>query len=97
MFLQKVDIQAFSIMIDYQPKRLDAAALTSGSIMEVLNLVPWGGVQLELPLVKGLGLHGWDALGSAVGNAYLQDIASSQVGSICLSDSQRFTSFTSLC
>jgi len=77
--LQKVEIQAFSIVIDYQPRHLDAAALRSGSFVEVLNLVPWGGVQLDLPRVKGSGLQGWGALGSAIGNAYLQDIASSQV------------------
>ena len=79
VFLQKVDIQPFSVVIDYQPRRLDAAALRAGSFVEVLNLVPWGGVQLDLPHVKASGLHGWLALGSAVGNAYLQDIASSQV------------------
>ncbi len=78
-FLQKVEIQAFSIVIDYQPRRLDAAALRSGSFVEVLNLVPWGGVQLDLPRVKASGLQGWAALGNAVGNAYLQDIASTQV------------------
>ena len=81
MFLQKADIQAFSLMVDYQPRSLDAAALRSGSFVEVLNLIPWGGVQLELPAVKASGLQGWDALGSAVGNAYLEDIASSQVNS----------------
>ena len=79
IFLQKVDIQPFSVVIDYQPRRLDAAALRAGSFVEVLNLVPWGGVQLDLPHVKASGLHGWTALGNAVGNAYLQDIASSQV------------------
>ena len=79
VFLQKVDVQAFSVVIDYQPRRLDAAALRAGSFVEVLNLVPWGGVQLDLPHVKATGLHGWPALGSGVGNAYLQDIASSQV------------------
>ena len=79
IFLQKVDIQPFSVVIDYQPRRLDAAALRAGSFVEVLNLVPWGGVQLDLPHVKASGLHGWCALGNAVGNAYLQDIASSQV------------------
>ena len=79
IFLQKVDIQPFSVVIDYQPRHLDAAALRAGSFVEVLNLVPWGGVQLDLPRVKASGLHGWSALGSAVGNAYLQDIASSQV------------------
>jgi len=83
-FLQKVEIQAFIIVIDYQPRRLDAAALRSGSFVEVLNLVPWGGVQLDLPHVKASGLQGWGALGSAVGNAYLQDIASSQVSCYCL-------------
>ena len=78
-----MDIQAFSVVIDYQPRRLDAAALKAGSFVEVLNLVPWGGVQLDLPHVKATGLHGWPALASAVGNAYLQDIALSQVG-VCV-------------
>lgn len=79
IFLQKVDIHSFSVVIDYQSRRLDAAALRAGSFVEVLSLVPWGGVKLDLPHVKASGLHGWPALGSAVGNAYLQDIASSQV------------------
>lgn len=79
VFLQKVDIQPFIVVIDYQPRRLDAAALRAGSFVEILNLIPWGGVQLDLPGVKASGLQGWSAFGSAVGNAYLQDIASSQV------------------
>ena len=70
-------------MVDYQPRSLDAAALRSGSFTEVLNLIPWGGVQLELPAVKASGLQGWDALGNAVGSAYLEDIASSQVKHTC--------------
>ena len=41
-------------------------------------------MQLELPEVKASGLQGWDALGNAVGSAYLEDIASSQVRPISL-------------
>lgn len=74
-----MDIQAFSVVMDYQARRLDVAALKAGSLVELLHLIPWGGVQLDLPRVKATGLHGWHALGNAVGNAYLQDIASSQV------------------
>ena len=39
MFLQKAEIQAFSLMVDYQPRSLDAAALRSGSFIEVVKLM----------------------------------------------------------
>ena len=39
MFLQKAEIQAFSLMVDYQPRSLNATALISSSFTEVLKLM----------------------------------------------------------
>ena len=65
--------------MDYWPRRLDLAALKAGNLAEVLNLAPWGGVLLQLPPVRLSGVHGWPALGAAVGELWLRDIVGSQV------------------
>ncbi|KAK9805512.1 hypothetical protein WJX72_002557 [[Myrmecia] bisecta] len=77
-FFQRCEIRPFSVVVDYRPRHVDVAALRAGNLAEVLNLVPWGGVALDLPHVKLTGLHGWAALGAAVGTDYLKDVASSQ-------------------
>lgn len=46
---------------------------------QVLNLVPWGGVALQLPAVALRDPGGWDAAGAAVGAAYISDITAHQV------------------
>ena len=48
-------------------------------LLQVLNLVPWGGVQLRLPELRLSGVQGWGGLAAAAGQAYLQDIAANQV------------------
>ena len=48
-------------------------------MLQVLNLVPWGGVQLRLPELRLSGVQGWGGLAAAAGQAYLQDIAANQV------------------
>ncbi len=66
-------------MVDYWPRRLDLAALKAGNLAEVLNLAPWGSVLVQLPPVRLSGVHGWPALGAAVGEAWLRDVVGTQV------------------
>lgn len=50
-----------------------------GSFLELMNLVPLGGLALRLkPLATG-GLAGWDAVGAAAAREWLGDIARTQV------------------
>ena len=67
-------------MVDYWPRRLDLAALKAGALAEVLNLAPWGGVLLQLPPHRAAGAHGWGALGASLGEHWLRDITTTQVG-----------------
>lgn len=48
-------VQGFSVLIDYKPRRVDVSALVAGAFGELLNLVPWGGLDLE---AKPLALRG---------------------------------------
>ena len=45
---------------------------------QVLNLVPWGGVEVDLRHLRFAGLHGWDALAQAAMQSYIQDITANQ-------------------
>ena len=50
---------------------------------QVLNLVPWGGVEVDLRHLRFAGLQGWDALARAVVQSYIQDITANQVCGAC--------------
>ncbi len=78
-FFQRAEIRGLSVVVDYWPRRLDLAALKAGNLAEVLNLAPWGSVLLQLPPVRLSGVHGWPALGAAVGEAWLRDVVGTQV------------------
>jgi len=77
-FFQRAELRGLSIMVDYWPRRLDLAALKAGNLAEVLNLAPWGGVLLQLPPARLSGVHGWPALGTAVGEHWLRDVVGTQ-------------------
>ena len=44
-FLQRVDVGAVRVVIDYQPRQVDLAALRAGRLAELANLLPLGGVK----------------------------------------------------
>jgi autophagy-related protein 2 len=73
-------VRAFSVLVDYKPRRVDVAALREGSLAELVNLVPWGGVDLGLKGLRLAGLSGWDGVGAACAQEWLHHIASTQVG-----------------
>jgi hypothetical protein len=51
----------FAFNFNLRHYTVDVAALTAGNLMEVLNLVPFGGVTLDLLPVTARGVHGWPA------------------------------------
>lgn len=79
IFFQRCEIRGLSVVVDYKPRRLDVAALRAGNLAEVLNVTAWSGVAVELPHVRLTGVPGWEALGAALAQRYLADVASSQV------------------
>jgi autophagy-related protein 2 len=78
LFFQKVVIWGSGVCIDYRPRRIDVAALREGDFLELLNLVPWGGVDLSLKPLKFAGVLGWEGLAAAAASDWMRDIARSQ-------------------
>lgn len=77
-YFQRCEIKGFSLLIDYRPRRIDIAALRDGSFVELLNLVPWGGVDVTFKPVKLAGVEDWDGILSACAREWLHHIATTQ-------------------
>ena len=53
--------------------------LQDGSLLELVNLVPLGGLSLSLCPLRLSGMDGWDGLGAGVAREWCSHIARTQV------------------
>ena len=53
--------------------------LQDGSLLELVNLVPLGGLSLSLCPLRLAGVEGWDGLGAGVAKEWCSHVASTQV------------------
>ncbi|CAN6439012.1 unnamed protein product [Victoria cruziana] len=81
-FFQKCDIYSSILCVDYIPQHIDLAALGGGNYVELLNLVPWKGIELRLKYVQAAGVYGWNSVCETVIGEWLEDISHNQVREI---------------
>ncbi|KAL6514251.1 hypothetical protein OROHE_019238 [Orobanche hederae] len=75
----KFEICPLLIRVDYSPFRVDLTALKGGKYVELVNLVPWKGVELQLKHVQGVGLYGWGSVCETILGEWLEDISQNQM------------------
>lgn len=63
LFMQQVEIQPFTVTIEYSPAAADIQALRQGNLLEMLNILPWTSVHLKFRQLTLLGMEGVTALG----------------------------------
>ncbi|KAJ4963605.1 hypothetical protein NE237_023544 [Protea cynaroides] len=78
-YFQKFDIWPVLVRVDYSPCRVDLAALRNGRYVELVNLVPWKGVELHLKHVNAVGVYGWNGVCETIVGEWLEDISQNQV------------------
>ncbi|KAK4340236.1 hypothetical protein RND71_041698 [Anisodus tanguticus] len=78
-YFQKFDIGPVHLRVDYSPCRVDLAALRSGKYVELVNLVPWKGIDLQLKHVQALGVYGWSGICEIIIGEWLEDISQNQI------------------
>ncbi|CAN8258801.1 unnamed protein product [Cochlearia groenlandica] len=78
-YFQKFDIWPVSVRVDYSPHHVDIAALTGGKYAELLNLVPWKGIELHLKHVHAAGIYGWGNVCETILGEWLEDISQNQI------------------
>ncbi|KAI9123609.1 hypothetical protein K1719_004909 [Acacia pycnantha] len=81
-YFQKFDIRPILVRVDYSPHRVDLAALGGGKYVELVNLVPWKGVELNLKHVHAAGIYGWGSVGETIIGEWLEDISHNQIHKI---------------
>ncbi|XP_057964395.1 autophagy-related protein 2 isoform X2 [Malania oleifera] len=78
-YFQKFDICPILIRIDYTPSHVDLAALRGGKYVELVNLVPWKGIELQLKHVHAVGVYGWGSIFETIVGEWLEDISQNQI------------------
>ncbi|KAG0629237.1 hypothetical protein M758_1G087800 [Ceratodon purpureus] len=78
-FFQMFEVLPFNIRVDYLPRRVDLAALRAGNFAELVNMVQWKGIELQLKHVKATGVHGLGSFSRIFLNEWLQDIFQNQL------------------
>ncbi|RZC48420.1 hypothetical protein C5167_016847 [Papaver somniferum] len=76
---QKFDIWPVVFRVDYNPRRVDLAALGGGNFVHLVNLVPWKGIELELKHVHAVGIYGWGSVCETIAGEWLEDISHNQI------------------
>ncbi|XVE49181.1 hypothetical protein DITRI_Ditri01bG0061700 [Diplodiscus trichospermus] len=78
-YFQKFDIWPILVRVDYSPRHVDLAALRGGKYVELVNMVPWKGVELELKHVHAVGVYGWGSVCETIIGEWLEDISQNQI------------------
>ncbi|KAK6916462.1 Autophagy-related protein 2/VPS13, C-terminal [Dillenia turbinata] len=75
----KFDIWPLLVRVDYSPSHVDLAALRGGKYVELVNLIPWKGVELQLKHVHAVGIYGWRSVCETIVGEWLEDISQNQI------------------
>ncbi|PKA52577.1 hypothetical protein AXF42_Ash001558 [Apostasia shenzhenica] len=78
-FFQKCDVKPLILRVDYIPHHIDLTSLRAGNYVELLNLVTWKGIDLQLKHVSTVGVYGWGSVCETVLGQWLEDISHNQV------------------
>ncbi|WCJ17657.1 Autophagy-related protein 2 [Euphorbia peplus] len=78
-YFQMFDVSPIVLRIDYSPRHVDLAALGGGKYVELVNVVPWKGVELQLKHVHAFGVYGWGNVCETILGEWLEDISQNQI------------------
>ncbi|RAK77937.1 putative autophagy regulatory protein Atg2 [Aspergillus fijiensis CBS 313.89] len=78
-FLQRAEINAVPVKLDFKPKRVDYAGLRSGRTTEFMNFFVLDGADMVMRHVIIYGVSGFDKLGQTLNDIWMPDIKSNQL------------------
>lgn len=81
-FLQRVEVNAVQVKLDFKPKRVDYAGLRSGRTTEFMNFFVLDGADMVLRHVIIYGVSGFDRLGHTLNDIWMPDIKRNQLPSV---------------
>ncbi|KAF3389531.1 Autophagy-related protein 2 [Penicillium rolfsii] len=78
-FLQRVEVNAIQVKLDFKPKRVDYAGLRSGRTTEFMNFFILDGSDMVLRHVIIYGVSGFDRLGNTLNDIWMPDVKANQL------------------
>ncbi|CAG7990484.1 unnamed protein product [Penicillium salamii] len=78
-FLQRVEINAIQVKLDFKPKRVDYAGLRSGRTTEFMNFFVLDGADMVLRHVIIYGVSGFDRMGQTLNDIWMPDVKNNQL------------------
>ncbi|OGM50130.1 autophagy-related protein 2 [Aspergillus bombycis] len=78
-FLQRVEINAVPVRLDFKPKRVDYNGLRSGRTTEFMNFFVLDGADMVMRHVIIYGVSGFDKLGQTLNDIWMPDIKRNQL------------------
>lgn len=78
-FLQRVEVNAVPVKLDFKPKRVDYAGLRSGRTTEFMNFFVLDRADMVLRRVILYGVSGFDRLGIMLNNIWMPDVKRNQL------------------
>ncbi|KKA23076.1 Autophagy regulatory protein Atg2 [Rasamsonia emersonii CBS 393.64] len=78
-FLQRVEVNAIRVKLDFKPKRVDYAGLRSGRTTEFMNFFVLDEADMVLRHVIIYGVSGFDKLGQTLNDIWMPDIKRNQL------------------
>lgn len=81
-FIQRAEINAIPVKLDFKPKRVDYAGLRAGRTSEFMNFVTLEGSRLVLGRIIMFGTLGWETLGDFLNKTWTNDVITGQLPSV---------------
>jgi autophagy-related protein 2 len=78
-FIQRAEINAVQVKLDYKPKTVDYTALRSGRTTEFMNFIVLDRADMVLRRVILYGVSGFDRLGQMLNNIWSPDVRRNQL------------------
>lgn len=82
IFVQRAEINAIPVKLDFNPKRVDYAGLKSGRTTEFMNFFALDGAKMTLNRVIIYGVSGFGKLGNMLNDIWMPDVKSNQLGTV---------------
>ncbi|KAI5308017.1 autophagy- protein 2, partial [Ascosphaera atra] len=78
-FVQRAEVKAIPVKLDFKPKRVDYGGLRSGRTTEFMNFFVLDEAEMVLSHVIIYGVSGFDKLGQMLNDIWMPDIKSNQL------------------
>lgn len=78
-FIQRVEVNAIRVKLDFKPKRIDYVGLRSGRTTEFMNFFILDNAEMVLRRIILYGVSGFDRLGKSLNDIWMPDIKQNQL------------------